>query len=251
MTDLKRAVVTGATSGIGRATVEAFTSSGRTVLAIARRADRLAALAKETGAEVLAADVRDIEALALALEAFEPDLLVNNAGVGHGITGMEGLSHEQLQEAFDINVVAPTQLIAAAIPGMRARQRGHIVNIGSIAGLHTLLSAVYGGTKSAVHRISQNLRFELSGSGIRVTEICPGRVASEFYTAAEGDKAKLAAMGQAGITELQPADIAAAILYAIEAPAHVNVAMIELLPTEQAIGGVRIEAINRRTENKA
>ena len=241
MTDLRRALVTGATSGIGAATVRALTASGREVLAVARRPDRLEVLAERTGAAVLAADVRNLETLADAIGSFEPDILVNNAGVGHGIAGIDGLDAALVQEAVDINVTAPIQLITAVLPGMRARRRGHIVNIGSIAGLHTLVSTVYGGTKSAIHRVSQNLRFELSGSGLRVTEICPGRVASEFYTAAQGDRAKLASMGQSGIAELQPEDIAAAILYAIEAPAHVNVATIELLPTEQAVGGVKTQ----------
>ena len=245
MNDLKRVLITGATSGIGAATVHALVASGRQVLAVARRPKRLEDLAGQTGVDILASDVRDIDTLTQAIDSFEPDILINNAGVGHGITGMEGLDATLVQEAFDINVTAPTQLIAAALPGMRARGRGHIVNIGSIAGLHTLVSAVYGGAKSAVHRMSQNLRFELSGSGLRVTEICPGRVASEFYAAAEGDKAKLALMGQSGIAELQPEDIAAAILYAIEAPRHVNVATIELLPTEQAVGGVKAEAFRR------
>lgn len=245
MTTLRRALVTGATSGIGRATVVALAESGRAVLAVARRADKLDALAREVGAETLAADVRDSGALTKAIEDFAPDILVNNAGVGHGITGLESVTPAQLQEAFDINVTAPAQLIAAALPGMRARGRGHIVNIGSIAGLHTLVSAVYGGAKSAVHRISQNLRFELSGSGIRVTEIAPGRVASDFYAAAEGDPAKLKAMGQSGITELRPEDVTAAILFALDAPAHVNIATIELLPTEQAVGGVRAEPIRK------
>lgn len=243
MTTLSRAIVTGATSGIGEATVRALTSSGRQVLAIARREERLRALANATGAEYLVADVRDLDAQTARLTGFEPDILINNAGVGHGISGLDGLSPDQLQEAFDINVVAPLKLIACLTPGMKTRRRGHIVNIGSIAGLHTLLSAVYGGTKSAIHRISQNLRFELSGTGIRVTEIAPGRVASEFYQAAEGDRERLAAMGASGIRELQPEDIANAILFAVDAPAHVNVATLEILPTEQAVGGIKAEAV--------
>lgn len=239
---LENAVVTGATSGIGRAIVRALSASGRCVLAIGRREDRLAELARETGAETLAADVRDTAKITAAMERFQPDILINNAGVGHGITGIDGMDAATVQEAFDINVTAPTQLIAAALPQMRARGRGHIVNIGSIAGLHTLVSAVYGGGKSAIHRISQNLRFELSGSGIRVTEICPGRVASEFYNVAAGDPGKLAAMGHSGITELAPEDVASAILYAIDTPQHVNISLIELMPTEQAVGGVKTEA---------
>ena len=241
MSRLDRALVTGATSGIGAATVRALTASGRQVLAVGRREDRLAELAAETGAGTLAADVRDTPRIAAGIDRFAPEILINNAGVGHGIDGIGGLEPSQVQEAFDINVTAPTQLIAAALPQMRAAGRGHIVNIGSIAGLHTLVSAVYGGAKSAIHRISQNLRFELSGTGIRVTEIAPGRVASEFYAAAAGDPGKLAAMGRSGITDLAPEDIASAILYALDTPAHVNISLIELLPTEQAVGGVKAE----------
>ncbi len=237
----ERALVTGATSGIGAATVRALCASGRQVLAVGRRAERLEALAGETGARALAADVRDTARIAAAVDRFAPMILINNAGVGHGITGMDGLSPDDLQEAFDINVTAPAQIIAATLPQMRAAGRGHIVNIGSIAGLHTLVSAVYGGSKSAIHRISQNLRFELSGTGIRVTEICPGRVSSEFYDAAAGDRDKLTAIGKSGITELAPEDVASAILYAVDAPDHVNVSLIELLPTEQAVGGIRAE----------
>ncbi|WP_136661582.1 SDR family oxidoreductase [Nitratireductor sp. XY-223] len=243
MTVLKKAIVTGATSGIGEATVRALASSGRQVLAIARREERLRALADATGAEFLVTDVRHLSEQTARLTGFEPDILINNAGVGHGISGLDGVSADQLQEAFDINVTAPLKLIAYLTPGMKERGRGHIVNIGSIAGLHTMISAIYGGTKSAIHRISQNLRFELSGTGIRVTEIAPGRVASEFYQAAEGDSERLAAMGTSDIRELQPEDIANAILFALDAPAHVNVATLEILPTEQAVGGVKAEAV--------
>lgn len=244
---LKNALVTGATSGIGEATVRALVASGRTVLAVARRQDRLEALAAETGCSWMAADVRETEILADKIDTFAPDIVVNNAGVGHGSSGLEDLDATMIQEAIDINVVAPIQITALALAGMRARARGHIVNIGSIAGLHTLVSAVYGGTKSALHRFSQNLRVELRGSGIRVTELCPGRVTSEFYQAASGDREALERMGQSGIRELQPEDVAAAILFAVDAPAHVNVATIELLPTEQAVGGVHATPIDPRT----
>lgn len=244
---LKNVVVTGATSGIGHASVRVLAASGRNVLAVARRRDRLEALTSETGCSWIAADVRETDRLGEEIEAFAPDIVVNNAGVGHGSAGLEGLDPAMIQEAFDINVVAPIQITSLALSGMRARGRGHIVNIGSIAGLHTLVSAVYGGTKSAIHRFSQNLRVELRGSGIRVTELCPGRVSTEFYQAASGDRDKLDKMGQSGICELQPEDIAEAILFAVNAPAHVNVATIELLPTEQAVGGVHATPADHRT----
>lgn len=240
MTKLNKAVVTGATAGIGSATVRALAASGRDVLAIARRQDRLEALAEETGAGILAADVRDIETIAKALDGFEPDILINNAGVGHGIDGLEGFDPNLTQEAIDINIAGPAKITAHAISGMRHRERGHIINIGSIAGLHTMVSALYGATKAAIHLFSQNLRYELIGTGIRVTEICPGRVASEFYDAAKGDRTRLNKMGESGIRELDAGDVAASILYAIDTPLHVNVAMIEILPTDQAVGGLKM-----------
>lgn len=235
---LRNALVTGATSGIGAAVVRSLSGEGLNVLAVARRAERLAELEKEVGCRSIAADVRDIDVLAQAVDQFEPDIVINNAGVGHGISGLVGLAPPTIQEAFDINAVAPIQIAAVAIDGMTKRGRGHIVNVGSIAGLHTLISALYGGTKAAIHRFSQNLRSELKGTGIRVTEICPGRVASDFYEAAQGDEDRLAAMKQSGIRDLRPEDIADCVLFALKAPSHVNVAMIEVLPTEQSVGGV-------------
>ena len=236
---LQRAVVTGATSGIGAATVRALVTSGREVLAVGRRADRLRTL-DQPGVATIAADVRDLATITPALLEFAPDILVNNAGVGHGIDGLEGLDPAAAAEAVEINVTAPAQLTAVVLPGMRARGRGHIVNIGSIAGLHNIVSALYGATKAAVHLFSQNLRVELSGSGIRVSEICPGRVATEFYQASHGDRTRLDAMSVSGIRELAPEDVAAAILYAVDAPEHVNVATVEILPTDQAVGGVKL-----------
>ena len=240
---LNKALITGATSGIGAATVKALAASGLTVMAVARRAERLEALAAETGCSWLAADVRDTDRLAAEIESFEPDIIVNNAGVGHGISGLDQIEPAAIHEAIEVNVIAPIQLCTLALLGMRRRGRGHVVNIGSIAGLHTLISAVYGGTKAAIHRFSQNLRFELGGSGIRVTEICPGRVATDFYQAALGDRDTLDTMARSGIRELRPEDIADVILFALRAPPHVNIATIEVLPTDQAIGGVRLTPV--------
>lgn len=238
-----RALVTGATSGIGAATVRALAEQGCRVLAVGRREAELAKLAAATRCETLAADIRDIDRVSASASAFEPTILVNNAGVGHGIAGMAGLANETIREAIEVNVVAPILLSAAVLEGMKQRGGGHIVNIGSIAGLHTLISAVYGAGKAAVHRFSQNLRHELRGTGIRVTEICPGRVASEFYQAAAGGRESLAAMGASGIRDLSPEDVAETILFALRAPAHVNIATIEILPTEQTVGGVSMTPV--------
>lgn len=237
---LTKALVTGATSGIGEGIVRVLRAASLDVLAVARRAERLEKLALETGCGTMAADVRQTARLRDAIERFAPDVVINNAGVGHGIMGLEQIGLDDVQEAIEINVIAPMQITALALAGMRQRRQGHIVNIGSIAGLHTLTSAVYGGGKAAVHMFSQNLRHELRGTGIRVTEICPGRVSSEFYDSALGDEERLATAKRSGIAELSPEDIGRTILFAVRAPAHMNVAMIEILPTEQAVGGVAL-----------
>ncbi|MAJ23898.1 MAG: hypothetical protein CMP36_00135 [Rickettsiales bacterium] len=124
------------------------------------------------------------------------------------------------------------------------KKMGHIINIGSIAGLYPLSSSVYGGSKGAVHLINQNLRIELSGTGIRCTEINPGRVATEFFNVAFDTPQESKKM-MTGLTLLSPSDIAQSILYAIKAPPHVNISMIEITPTEQTPGGVIIEKIKR------
>ena len=239
----KKAVVTGASSGIGRATVRALHEHGIEILAIARRADKLDALASETGCDTLATDIRDTGAIKNVLVEFAPDILVNSAGVGHGMTGLETVDASAIEEAVAVNVLAPLQTTAMAIEGMKSRGRGHIVNIGSISGIHTMASALYGATKSAVHQLSQNLRMELRGTGIRMTELCPGRVRSEFYDAAQGDRTQMDAAKDTGISELRPEDIAGSILFALQAPLHVNISTIEMLPTEQAVGGFDITPI--------
>lgn len=236
----RTALVTGASGGIGEAIVRALRADGAEVVALARREDRLRALADECGCRYAVVDVRDRAALEAVVTELRPDILVNNAGTGHGIAGLGVTDTDDIAVAVETNVAAPLHAIRAALPGMRERGAGHIVNIGSIAGLHVLISAVYGATKAAVHLMTQNLRVELAGSGIRVTEIAPGRVTSEFYASANLAADTAARMGTTAIAELAPADIADAVRYAIAAPAHVNISLIELLPTEQAVGGVNM-----------
>jgi len=127
---------------------------------------------------------------------------------------------------------------------MAARKRGHIVNIGSIAGLYPIGFPVYGATKGAIHLFAQHLRIDLKGTGVRLTEICPGRVATEFFDTAIPD-ADARTTFMSGFSPLRPEDIAAAIVYALDAPWHVNVSTIELTPTEQAPGGAVIQPVER------
>ena len=244
MTIPRTALVTGASSGIGAALVRRLAAEGWEVHALARRAARLQALANETGCTVHAVDMRDGAALAKVAASVTPDLVVNNAGLGAGITGLIGATREEIAQTIDTNVTAVLDLLRLTLPGMIARKRGHIVNLGSVAGLYPITSAVYGASKGAVRLMSQNLRLELRGTGIRVTEICPGRVSTEFYDAAVQDENLRDSLKDTRIRELSPDDIAEAVLYAVTTPAHVNVQTIELQPVEQSYGGVTFDRLD-------
>ena len=175
------ALVTGASSGIGTAVVRGFAAQGYRVHALARRRGRLDALARETGCHVQALDVTNTSQLYATLSGLDIDVLVNNAGVGLGFKeSLVEVEASDLDKAIATNLTAATHLYRAVAPGMIERRRGHIVNIGSIAGLHPMQSAVYGAAKGGIYQLSRNLRMELRGTGIRVTEICPGRTRSEF-----------------------------------------------------------------------
>ena len=241
--DYKTALVTGASSGIGAAVVRALSARGVTVHAAARRAERLEALAAETGCAPVVLDLRDTRALYAALGGLEVDILINNAGLGRGFEALFTVAPEDIDATLQTNVLAAVHVVRATLPGMVERKRGHIVNVGSIAGLYPIKSSLYGASKGAVHLLSQDLRVELQGSGVRVTEICPGRVETEFFEIAVG--AAAAKEAYAGFEVLAPGDVADAILYALEAPWRVNIGRIELTPTEQYVGGVTIAPVER------
>ena len=130
---------------------------------------------------------------------------------------------------------------------MIQRRRGHIVNISSTAALYPISSSLYGASKGAVHLLSQNLRLELAATGVRVTEICPGRVRTEFFDAAIDDREIRDRIKETGIHELQPEDVADAVVYALEAPRRVNVNLIELQPVEQHFGGMRFVPVEYKS----
>ena len=243
LADYKTALVTGASSGIGAAVVRALSARGITVHATARRVDRLEALAEETGCLPVVLDLRDTKSLYEALGAIEVDILINNAGVGRGFEALFTVRPEDISATLETNVLAAVHVLRATLPGMVKRKRGHIVNIGSIAGLYPIKSSLYGASKGAVHLLSQNLRVELQGSGVRVTEICPGRVETEFFQVAVGEEA--AKEAYAGFEILVPDDVADAILYALDVPWRVNIGTIEMTPTEQYAGGVTIVPVDK------
>ena len=207
---------------------------------MARRQARLDALADETGCMTHVLDVRETPRVYEIIGALDADIIVNNAGLGRAFGFLHEARLEDIDTTIDTNVRAAIHVLRASLPGMLSRNRGHVVNMSSVAGLHPLPSPIYGASKSAVHRLSQNLRLELAGSRVRVTEICPGRVSTEFFDAAIDDPDKRAAVKETGMDELTAEDIADAVVYALDAPWRVNVSLIELQPTEQIFGGMRI-----------
>ena len=233
----QNALVTGASSGIGAATAKALAGRGLTVHVVARRKDRLEKLGEESGCIPHVLDLRNTDAIYDEFGDAEIDIVVNNAGVGRGFEELYKVDRKDIDTTAATNVNAVIHVLRAVMPGMVARRRGHIVNLGSIGGLYPVHSSLYGATKGAVHLLSQNLRMELSGTGVRLTEICPGRVESEFFHVAVPDPEERKSF-TTGIKSLQPQDVADAIVYALGTPLHVNVSLIELTPTEQAPGGV-------------
>jgi len=239
LSDYKTALVTGASAGIGAATVRSLCAAGITVYAAARRLERLEALATETGCIPLVLDVLDTDKIYAELGDIDIDIVVNNAGLGRAFDGFETITPADIDLTIQTNVLAAMHVVRAVTPGMTARQRGHIVNIGSVAGLYPVNSIVYGASKGAVHLMSQNMRVELAGSGIRVTEVCPGRVGTEFFESAFADEEMRKSFAK-GYSILTPTDVANSISFALDTPWHVNIGLIEMTPLEQHLGGGKI-----------
>jgi NADP-dependent 3-hydroxy acid dehydrogenase YdfG len=233
------ALVTGASAGIGAATVRALCADGWTVHMTARREDRLKTLAAEFVAFAHAIDATDELAMRKLVETTPFDLIVANAGRGGAMTGLPGTTPGEIAEVVHLNVTAVLQLVEAALPGMAERERGHVITLGSVAGLYPIGATLYGATKHAIRGMVRNLRLETLGQGIRFTDIQPGRVRTEFFDVAIPDEAARERIKETGIEELTPEDIAEAIRWAAAQPAHVNIAAIEITPRDQVFGGVR------------
>ncbi|MGH8161593.1 MAG: SDR family oxidoreductase [Gammaproteobacteria bacterium] len=241
-------LVTGATAGFGEAIARAFAADGWRVIGSGRRRERLQKLQGKLGEGFLplAFDVRDRNALEAALssvpEAFSPiGVLVNNAGLALGLEPAHEASLEDWETMVDTNVKGLIYLTRALLPGMVARGSGHIVNISSIAADNPYPGGnVYGATKAFAWQFSRNLRADLLGTGLRVTDIAPGLAETEFSQVRfKGD----AARAKAPYRDLQPLtgeDIARAVLWAVAQPAHVNVNRIEIMPTAQAWGAMPV-----------
>lgn len=243
--DYQTAFVTGASTGMGAAIAERLAKRGLNVHVAARNEDRLKELADRTGAVPHILDITDASALSSAVEGLEIDVLVNCAGVSRPGNILDS-SEEDLDEIVDVNLRSLLQLTRLVLPGMVERDRGHVVNISSIAGLYNFYGhTAYHATKAAVHQISRQLRNDTVGRRIRVTEICPGRVETEIFGRNLGGTPE--AMEEAwqtyyeGYESLTTEDIVDAVDYAIETPRHVNVGMLELMPTFQVPGGLTFD----------
>lgn len=238
MVSERSVLITGASSGIGQATARALSQTGYRIHAAARREDRLRTLAAETGCHSHVLDVRDSDAVIALVDSIGPvDVLVNNAGLGRGWGSLASATYADIEVTVSTNVTAAIHLIQAVLPSMIERRSGHIVNVGSMAGLYPLSSALYGATKGAMNRLSTNLRLELQGTGVRVTEICPGRIQTEFYDVAVDDPDERARIIETGASEVSAAECADTIVYAVTRAPHININRIELQPTEQTYGG--------------
>ncbi len=242
--------ITGASAGFGTAIARVFAAKGDRVIATARRADRLEALAKELGGNVLplVLDVQDraaIERTVANLPAAFAGItvLVNNAGLALGLEPAQSADFADWEQVIDTNCTGLALLTRAVLPGMIARKRGHIVNIGSVAGTYPYPGGnIYGATKAFVHQFSMNLRSDLHGTGIRVTCVEPGLCSGTEFSDVrfKGDKQRAAAV-YAGVDALTPEDIANAIAWIVSQPAHVNVNTIELMPVQQSFAGFQMD----------
>lgn len=234
--------ITGASSGIGEACARAFAAAGARLLLCARRAARLGALAAtlDTETHTFTLDVRDRGAVQGALDALPEqwqaiDVLVNNAGLAAGLAPLHEGDPDDWDRMLDTNVRGLLNVTHAVVPGMVARGRGHVINIGSIAGHETYPGgAVYCASKAAVDRITTGLRMDLLGTGVRVSTVAPGMVETEFSVVRFHGDAERAAQVYAGTKPLTADDVAETIVWVADRPPHVQVAEVILLPTDQA-----------------
>jgi NADP-dependent 3-hydroxy acid dehydrogenase YdfG len=232
----RTAVVTGASSGIGEATARRLAAEGFDVLLGARRTDRLEAIADEIGARFAPLDVTDPASVSTFCEPIEAlNLLVNNAGGAKGFAAMADIPDDDWDWMYQANVIGLARVTRALLPALERSGDGHIVNVGSIAGIETYEGGGgYTAAKHAVRAITETLRLELLGKPIRVTEVAPGLVETEFSIVRFGGDETRAAKVYEGMTPLTADDIADCIVWATTRPSHVNIDHIVVQPRDQA-----------------
>ena len=240
--------VTGASSGFGAAIARRFATEGFRVVAAARRAERIKELSAGLGPRVLPVtlDVRDRAAVTEVLGALPPefaeiDVLVNNAGLALGLGPAQEADLDQWDQMIDTNCKGLAYCTRAILPGMVARRRGHVLNLGSVAGTYPYPGGnAYGGSKAFVHQFSLALRSDLHGTGVRVTCVEPGMADTEFSQVRFGGDKDKADATYAGMQPLTDDDIAESIYWAATLPPHVNINTIELMPTQQSFGPFQV-----------
>lgn len=238
-------LITGASAGFGEAMCRAFTAAGFNVVGAARRMEKLQALAEELGGSFypLQMDVADTSSVPAALQSLpegfkEIDCLINNAGLALGLDSADKADFADWQTMIQTNIVGLTFLTRQILPQMVERKSGYIINIGSIAGNYPYPGGnVYGATKAFVRQFSLNLRADLAGTGIRVTDIEPGLCGgTEFSNVRfKGDDERAAGVYE-NIRFIRPEDIADTALWLYRRPAHMNVNIIEIMPVAQSFG---------------
>ncbi len=244
MTDPKSltVLITGATAGFGEASARRFIAEGAKVIGTGRRKERLDAMAEELGDRFhpLPLDVRDEAAVKDAIAnlpvGFDAvDVLVNNAGLALGLEPAQEARMQDWDTMIDTNCKGLVYCTRALLPGMVERDRGHVINLGSVAGTYPYPGGnVYGATKAFVHQFSLNLRADLIGKNVRVTSVEPGLSETEFSLVRFKGDAEKAKQPYANLKPMTPEDIAEAIFWATTLPAHVNINVIEMMPTMQA-----------------
>ena len=242
--------VTGATAGFGAAIARRFVNAGHRVIAAGRREDRLQALVDELGRDnvlPLVLDVRDRDAVFAAVANLPADyaaidLLVNNAGLALGLEPAHRADLDQWETMIDTNVTGLVTMTRAVLPGMVERNRGHVINIGSVAGAYSYPGGnVYGATKAFVHQFSLNLRADLTGTRVRVTDVAPGLVGGTEFSNVRfsGDQSRVDKVYE-GADALTPDDIADTVFWAATLPARVNINYVEVMPVTQSFSALSI-----------
>jgi NADP-dependent 3-hydroxy acid dehydrogenase YdfG len=250
------ALVTGATSGFGLATARAIAAEGANVAITGRREDRLRATAEEIRAKhkvetlALRFDVRDVGEVRAALTGApgllaKLDILVNNAGLALALDPLQSGDTRDWDQMIDTNVKGLLYVTRTVLPGMVERGGGHVVNVGSVAGHQTYAGgAVYSATKYAVRAISDALRYDVLGKGVRVSNVEPGLAETEFSEVRfKGDRSRAESVYE-GLTPLRAEDVADAVVWCLTRPPHVNIQSVLILPTDQASA----HAVHRRVK---
>jgi NADP-dependent 3-hydroxy acid dehydrogenase YdfG len=243
------AVITGASSGIGAAAADRLAAEGFEVVVGARRYERAQEVAERSGGRALPLDVTDADSVeTFASQINEAAVLVNNAGLASGLEPIADLDEERVRAMWETNVIGLIRVTQALLPKLEASGGGQVVNIGSIAGFETYRGGGgYTASKHAVRALTRTMRLELLGKPVRVTEIDPGLVETEFSVVRfDGDTARAASVYE-GIDPLTAEDIADCIAWAVTRPAHVNIDEIVVRPTRQATA----TEVARRSDRRA